>query len=209
MTDDPPRKRGRGQQLDAADLAVWRRVVGTLTPLRKPGTDLRATAARTGFESRPSDLSAPRSAPSTAKPVRLSRPVAPAGHPGPVGRPEPGLDRRTADRLRKGARPPDDRIDLHGLTTARAHARLDAFMTRALAAGHRCVLVITGKGGRRKTTEDAPFMAPDRGVLRDAAPSWLRSGPYRNRIVGIYEAHQRHGGAGAFYVYLKKPGAKT
>jgi DNA-nicking Smr family endonuclease len=124
--------------------------------------------------------------------------------PGPVGRPEPGLDRRTAERLRRGERAPDARIDLHGMTAARAHARLDGFMDAAVAAGHRCVLVITGKGGRRRDAEEAPFMAPEQGVLRQAAPRWLRTGRHAARIVGIYEAHIRHGGAGAFYVYLKK-----
>jgi len=41
-------------------------------------------------------------------------------------------------------------------------------------------------------------------VLRQQAPRWLRSGPHAAHIVGIYQAHPRHGGAGAFYVYLKK-----
>jgi DNA-nicking Smr family endonuclease len=64
--------------------------------------------------------------------------------------------------------------------------------------------VITGKGGRHRP-EDAPYMAPGRGVLREAAPKWLRTGPHARHIVGIYEAHRRHGGEGAFYVYLKRP----
>ncbi|MGF1446310.1 MAG: Smr/MutS family protein [Pikeienuella sp.] len=127
-----------------------------------------------------------------------------AHHPTPVGRPEPGLDRRTAERLRRGERTPDARIDLHGMTAARAHARLDGFIRQSIAARHRCVLVITGKGGRKESGEDAPFMTPRGGILRDAAPRWLRSGPHARQIVGIYEAHQRHGGGGAFYVYLKK-----
>jgi len=82
-------------------------------------------------------------------------------------------------------------------------------MGQAIRAGYRVVLVITGKGdrsGRRAHIDDAGFMAGDGGVLRRAAPDWLRRGPYASRIVGIYAAHRRHGGAGAFYVYLKKPG---
>ncbi|MEO1468967.1 MAG: Smr/MutS family protein [Pseudomonadota bacterium] len=124
--------------------------------------------------------------------------------PGPVGRPEAGLDRRTAERLRRGDRLPDDRLDLHGMTAERAHAALDRFIAAALARGLRMVLVITGKGGRR-APEDAPWLPEGRGVLRDALPRWLRQGPNGRRIVGIYQAHQRHGGAGAFYVYLRKP----
>ncbi|MEM6974095.1 MAG: Smr/MutS family protein [Pseudomonadota bacterium] len=124
--------------------------------------------------------------------------------PGPVGRPEAGLDRRTAERLRKGAREPDARLDLHGLTAEQAHRRLDRFLAEAVSAGLRVVLVITGKGGRRRP-EDAPWLPEGRGVLRDAAPRWIRQGAQGRRIVGIYEAHIRHGGAGAFYVYLRKP----
>lgn len=124
--------------------------------------------------------------------------------PAPVGRPEPGIDRRTAERLRRGEREPDARLDLHGMSAERAHARLDRFIAEAHQRGARCVLVITGKGGRRRSDEDAPYMTPERGILRDAAPRWLRHGPLNAQIVGIYEAHARHGGGGAFYVYLKK-----
>jgi DNA-nicking Smr family endonuclease len=122
-----------------------------------------------------------------------------------VGRPEPGLDRRNAERLRRGERAPDGRIDLHGMTASRAHRALDRRIGEALARGERLVLVITGKGGRGRHEEDAPFMRENTGVLRQQAPRWLRSGPHASRIVGIYQAHPRHGGAGAFYVYLKKP----
>ncbi|MEM8760262.1 MAG: Smr/MutS family protein [Pseudomonadota bacterium] len=123
--------------------------------------------------------------------------------PGPVGRPQAGLDRRTADRLRKGSREPDARLDLHGMTAERAHRALDRFVGEAHRRGHRCVLVITGKGGRREV-DDVPWLEPGIGVLRDAVPRWLRSGSHGRAIVGIFEAHQRHGGAGALYVYLKR-----
>jgi len=122
----------------------------------------------------------------------------------PAGRSEPGLDRRNAERLRRGARAPDDRIDLHGLTAERAHRALDRRIGEALGRGERLILVITGKGGKKRNTDDAPFMREDDGVLRQQAPRWLRSGPHAAHIVGIYQAHPRHGGAGAFYVYLKK-----
>ena len=123
--------------------------------------------------------------------------------PRKVGRPEPGLDRRTAERLRRGERAPDARIDLHGMTADRAHRVLDRFIGEALSANLRCVLVITGKGGRH-AREDAPFMHSDRGILRQAVPRWLTASPFARQIVGIFTAHPRHGGDGALYVYLKK-----
>ncbi|MEL6197041.1 MAG: Smr/MutS family protein [Pseudomonadota bacterium] len=124
--------------------------------------------------------------------------------PRQVGRPEAGLDRRTAERLRRGERAPDLRLDLHGMTAERAHRALDRFVAQAIGQGARMLLVITGKGGRR-APEDAPWLPEGRGVLRDAVPRWLRHGPHARRILGVYEAHLRHGGAGALYVYLKKP----
>ncbi|MEM7684004.1 MAG: Smr/MutS family protein [Pseudomonadota bacterium] len=120
---------------------------------------------------------------------------------GPVGRPEAGLDRRTAERLRKGAREPDARIDLHGMTAERAHRACLRFLADSLSRGARVVLVITGKG---RVSDDGDFMNRGRGILRESLPGWLKSSPLGHSIVGIYEANQKHGGAGAFYVYLKR-----
>jgi DNA-nicking Smr family endonuclease len=119
---------------------------------------------------------------------------------GPVGRPEAGLDRRTAERLRKGGREPDARIDLHGMSVERAHRACLLFLSDAIARGCRVVLVITGKGRQ----DERDFMSRGRGVLRESLPGWLRASPVGISIVGIYQAHQKHGGAGAFYVYLKR-----
>lgn len=121
----------------------------------------------------------------------------------PVGRPQAGLDRRTAERLRKGARAPDARIDLHGMTADRAHRTLLRFLADAAAHGHRVVLVITGKGRREGVGEEYGRVS-GRGVLRDSMPGWLRASPLGHSIIGIYRAHRRHGGEGAFYVYLKR-----
>jgi DNA-nicking Smr family endonuclease len=201
-----PGGRRRRARISEEDRAVWERVIRSATPLRPRSADSEpAGMPRSGD----SPTAGPAPAPGPAErrvpaPKPLPRPAAPGLRPVPIGRPEPGLDRRTAERLRRGAREPDARIDLHGLTAERAHALLDAFVRRALAGGQRVLLVITGKGGRHRP-EDAPYMAPGRGVLREAAPKWLRTGPHARHIVGIYEAHRRHGGEGAFYVYLKRP----
>ena len=152
-----------------------------------------------------------------AVPDEMVRLLRPTGKPGkhrrisvdladhevrPVGRPQAGLDRRTANRLRKGEREPDARIDLHGMTAERAHRACLRFLSNALGRGARVVLVITGKGGRRR--DDGDIMASPRGVLRDSLPRWLKSSPLGHSIVGIYEASPRHGGSGAFYIYLKR-----
>lgn len=226
------RKAGQLRGLGAEDRALWDRAVRNAIPLdparHQPGTSPSAgMQGSAGPGTRPSSAQHPGRSPSPAtgpatahvptSSVR-TRSLRPAGSGkpaavgvdlagptvGPVGRPEAGLDRRLAERLRRGERAPDGRIDLHGMTAERAHRALDRRIGEALARGERLVLVITGKGSKRRSADDVPFMRDDHGVLRQQAPGWLRSGPYARQIVGIYEAPLRHGGGGAFYVYLKK-----
>jgi DNA-nicking Smr family endonuclease len=106
----------------------------------------------------------------------------------------PGLDRRTAERLRRGALAIEARLDLHGMTQEEAHRALDAFLARAAQAGKRSVLVITGKGGRSSGD----------GVLRAAVPRWLNEAPNRGRLLAFAPAQPQHGGAGALYLLLKR-----
>jgi DNA-nicking Smr family endonuclease len=215
MPGDKPRNPRAGSKLGPEDRALWKKVTRDATPLdpslRKPADEVSTAPAKSepNRPGAPAKASAPNLAPRilrpTAKttPSRISIDLA-GGSPTPVGRPQAGLDRRNAERLRRGEREPDGRIDLHGMTAERAHRALDSRIAAALGRGERLVLVITGKGGKTRSEDDAPFMRDGQGVLRQQAPNWLRSGPHAASIVGIYQAHQRHGGAGAFYVYLKK-----
>ena len=207
----PDRPRRGRRLLGPDERRLWDRVAATADPLKGSTTVSRADGP-TGPEPDVPDvpLMAPI-VPPIPKPQAELRPHRPTvskamadllgPEVGPVGKPEPGLDRRTSDRLRKGARTPDATIDLHGMSAERAHRACLTFLSDALRRGARVVLVITGKGGRR--AEDG-FMPSGRGVLRDSLPGWLRASPLGHSIVGIYQAHQKHGGGGAFYVYLKK-----
>jgi DNA-nicking Smr family endonuclease len=59
--------------------------------------------------------------------------------------------------------------------------------------------VVTGKGG------PAPALfGEERGVLRRMVPHWLRLSELRPLVLGFEEAEQRHGGAGALYVRLRR-----
>jgi DNA-nicking Smr family endonuclease len=130
----------------------------------------------------PATLSKAKSAPPRAN--GTAKPAAPP--------PNPGLDRRTADRVRKGEIPIDGRIDLHGMTQDNAHAALDRFVRQAWKDGQRMLLVITGKGNLGE------------GVLRRGVPRWLASGEHAARILKVSSAQPRHGGEGAFYVLLRR-----
>ncbi len=75
------------------------------------------------------------------------------------------------------------------------------FIMRAASEGKRLVLVITGKGKDRD--EDGPIPIR-RGVLRHQVPHWLSVPPLSQLVLQITAAHDRHGGGGAYYVYLKR-----
>jgi DNA-nicking Smr family endonuclease len=106
----------------------------------------------------------------------------------------PGVDRRTAEKLRKGKLGVEARLDLHGLMQDEAHRALDRFVVRAHEQGLRTVLVITGKGG----------VGGARGVLKEAVPRWLNEAPLRPRVLSCSWAQPKDGGAGALYVLLRR-----
>ena len=89
--------------------------------------------------------------------------------PRPLAPPLPGdLDRHAARALRRGVLRIEDRLDLHGMTQAAARTALARFLSSA-AGGMKCVLVITGKGGRTHIDTNTMLVRSDAGVLRDAA----------------------------------------
>lgn len=103
----------------------------------------------------------------------------------------------------------DSKIDLHGLRQHEAYDELRAFLFRAIERGHRHVLVITGKGTRISEQEAQDFYADfnsdqKRGVIKAALPGWLNNPDLAPHIISFGPAHQRHGGAGATYIHLRK-----
>jgi DNA-nicking Smr family endonuclease len=107
------------------------------------------------------------------------------------------LTRRERSQLSRGRKDIDARIDLHGLTQARAHRALLHFLQKASGEGLTFVLVITGKG--RTTGPSA-----ERGVLRRQVPQWLALPEFRSLVAGFDEAHVGHGGQGALYLRLRR-----
>jgi DNA-nicking Smr family endonuclease len=105
-----------------------------------------------------------------------------------------GVDKRLAERLKRGQLPIEAMLDLHGLTQEEAHRQLDGFLAQSARAGRRCVLIITGKG----------LWRTESGILREMVPRWLNEAPNRARVLAIAHAQPRHGGEGALYVLLKR-----
>ena len=111
------------------------------------------------------------------------------------------MDGKLVRKLTRGKLTPEARIDLHGMTQDQAHLALESFILRSWNAQRRLVLVITGKGRDR----DGEGPIPERGgVLRMQVPRWLRQGQLALAVLDLTPAHRRHGGDGAFYVYLRR-----
>jgi DNA-nicking Smr family endonuclease len=105
-----------------------------------------------------------------------------------------GIDRATAERLKRGLRKIEARLDLHGMTQKEAHRALAEFLRASAEVGRRCVLVITGRG----LGTDGP------GILKSSVPRWLDERELRPKILAVVTAQPRHGGAGALYILLRR-----
>lgn len=138
------------------------------------------------------------------RPIKPAAPKTPAKKKSAISGPS-GVNGATAERLRKGQIEPDAKIDLHGMTEAAAHRALMRFLQGAATRGNRLILVVTGKGNPRKE-ETASWMQSPHGVLKQMVPRWLNEPDAAALIASTRPAHVRHGGDGALYVYLRKPG---
>ena len=87
------------------------------------------------------------------------------------------------------------------MTQDEAYSLLYTFLSRAHSRGARYVLVITGKG---KRGEDFGPIPQRMGALRHQVPQWLALPPLGSAILQVTTANLKHGGAGAYYVYLRR-----
>jgi DNA-nicking Smr family endonuclease len=174
------------RSLSDEERALWDTVTRAIAPLRKRKAKKREEPAV-----------AAAVPPPLAKPARGAK-VAPAAAPKTQVPPLAPLGRRMRSKLARGSEPIDERIDLHGMTQADAHAALAHFLRRAQARGARVVLVITGKGARA----DSDYA--ERGILRRQVPHWLESAALRPLVIGFESAGAGHGGTGALYVRLRR-----
>jgi len=199
MAPKPPRQPNRSLTDDEA--ALWADVMRDAQVLDPAARRRSADAPVLPAVTSPPDDAVPRE---TTEP-KAPEPVAPAPRRNTAApTPGTGTDRRTQVRLRRGQLEIDARIDLHGRTQQQARAALETFLASSAARGHRCVLVITGKGAPR-AAEDAGFMSDrERGVLREQVPRWLALAPLAQHVVTWQPAARQHGGGGALYILVRR-----
>jgi DNA-nicking Smr family endonuclease len=181
-------------RLSSGDIGLWRWAMRDVAPLRGrpeyPFTNPPPLAREGRVEINAGEISAvPTNDPARPAPPRSPLPTAP---PLPPLDAFAGLDRASAERLKRGRYAIEARLDLHGMTQAEAHRALAGFVSGSRAIGRRCVLVITGHG------------RISGGVLKAAVPRWLNEPDLRRHVLAITPAQPRDGGSGALYLLLRK-----
>lgn len=165
----------KGRDLTADEHKLWRRVASSVKPRRAKAPPAEETP------SPPPTRTVQRTPPAQPPPVRRSAPNA-----------SPPQDRGGEKRVRRGTIEIGASLDLHGHTQDSARTVLFRFLRAAQARGDRTVVVITGAG------------RAGQGVLKQRLPEWLAQRDVRALLSGFAPAHRAHGGAGAFYVFLKR-----
>ncbi|MGX9356004.1 Smr/MutS family protein [Roseobacteraceae bacterium S113] len=191
------------RKLGSDEIELWKTVARSTDPLH-PASKAKAERALPLVPSPPDDPSEP----APLQPFKVGAKARPTSRhrlvpaiSDQLGQAPVNMDFKTYKHMRKGKLKPEARIDLHGMTLHQARPVLSRFILSAQSDGKRLVLVITGKGRVRE--DDGPI--PTRvGILRHEVPRWLSAAPLAPCVQQITPASDRHGGSGAYYVYLRR-----
>ena len=95
-------------------------------------------------------------------------------------------------------------IDLHGYSLDEANKTKEDFIYNAYIESVNKLIVVTGKGLHSKNEKD-PYISKDLSILKYSVPEFISNNRnLMNMINEMKEAEIDDGGAGAFYIFLKK-----
>ena len=95
-------------------------------------------------------------------------------------------------------------IDLHGFTLDEANKTIENFINKAYSENINKLIIVTGKGLHSENEKD-PYVSKELGILKYSVPEFIsNNASLMSMINEITDAKIKDGGAGAFYVYLKK-----
>ena len=95
-------------------------------------------------------------------------------------------------------------IDLHGYTLDEANRTVEDFINKAFSENINKLIIVTGKGLHSENEKD-PYISKDLGILKYSVPEFISNNvSLMSMIYEITDAKIEDGGAGAFYIYLKK-----
>ncbi|MFY9178823.1 MAG: DNA endonuclease SmrA [Venatoribacter sp.] len=109
-----------------------------------------------------------------------------------VGFKRPGIQDGVYRKLRLGRYEAEARLDLHQMRVEQAEKEVERFLQDCLEHDIRTVLILPGKGERN---------IADPSILKSHLAHWLEQD---DRVQAFHSAQPQHGGAGAFYVLLRK-----
>jgi len=185
------------KKLSDEDRALWRSVTERVEPIRE--TYDFAPAVKTKLK-----VETPKPKRDPIKSFRIGEKPRPSWTPPSGARTPkdvtPHMDKKNFQRLVRGKLDIDAKLDLHGMTQEQAKTALRSKVLQAHSSGKRLLLVVTGKGKHRVDEFNRNVV----GVLRQNVPQWLRQLPLSAVVLEVTQAQQRHGGDGAFYVYLRR-----
>ena len=95
-------------------------------------------------------------------------------------------------------------IDLHGYSLEDANKSIENFIVTSYQEKINKLIVVTGKGIHSQNEKD-PYVSKDLSILKYSVPEFISNN--KNLMKIIYEmkdAKIEDGGAGAFYIFLKK-----
>jgi DNA-nicking Smr family endonuclease len=111
-----------------------------------------------------------------------------------------GLSPEIVKKLKKGDFSYQEYIDLHGCKREEGRERVNRFVKRSFARKLRCILIVSGRG--LNSHERRP-------VLKQELVRWLTHAPLRRMVLAFASARSYDGGAGAFYVLLRRKEEKA
>ena len=173
------------RSLSPEEAELWAQVAATIRPLSRETPKPKSTEKAVRPE----------------EPVKVVRsiPLKPRTEPPPAVAKglATTLDGSWDRRLQRGAVEPDRIVDLHGKNLDSAWQAIDRSLERAIDAGDRVILLITG--------HHRPGEPPvSRGKIRAAVHDWLAASRHAPKIAAVRGAHRRHGGGGSLYLILRR-----
>jgi DNA-nicking Smr family endonuclease len=95
-------------------------------------------------------------------------------------------------------------IDLHGFTLERANITITKFIEDCYQNSVSKIIVVTGKGLHSNVEKD-PYVSKDLSILKYSVPEYIENNEeLMKKIIEIKDAKIEDGGAGAFYIFLRK-----
>ena len=95
-------------------------------------------------------------------------------------------------------------IDLHGYTLEEANKTIEEFINQSFREKINKLIIITGKGLHSQNEKD-PYVSKDLSILKYSVPEFVANNKSLMNIINeIKDADIEDGGAGAFYIFLKK-----